>query len=231
MERKNTAINLWGTPVRIELAFLANLVALWAMLTWAGWYWHPGRSVGQAVLIAFVAMVTLLVADVGHAIAHIQSANWAGAPMDLVLISMGMPRTIYSDDHVPPAVHRKRAIGGPIFSAVGTILSLVVYLAASDGGLLSEWAGWSLIGHGFILLGSLAPLPMVDGGTILKWTLVERGRSEPEADEIVRRISWVIAALALTAGVVLALFGLWLAGLAALAVAGIFGGAALGKLK
>jgi len=183
------------------------------------------------VLSSFVSMLILLVADFGHAIAHIASARRAGAPMDMVLISAGMPRTLYYNDDVPPAVHRRRASGGPVFSAVGSVLSLLLYLVASDGSLLREWAGWSLVGHGFILLGSLAPLPMVDGGCILKWTLVKRGRTEQEADALVRRVDWVIGALAVAAGVVMAVLGLWLVGLAVLAAGGIFLGAALGWLK
>lgn len=45
-----------------------------------------------------------------------------------------------------------------------------------------EVADCSSVGHGLILTGSLAPLPIVDGGSLLKWTLVERGRTPAEAD-------------------------------------------------
>jgi hypothetical protein len=155
-------------------------------------------------------MVTLLAADLGHALAHIISAGYARAPMDEILISEGMPRTIYLDNDVPPRAHRLRAVGGPIFSALGLLASLLLRCLAPRNSLGRELAGWSCLGHGFVLAGSLAPLPVVDGGTILKWTLVEQGRTPTEADEIVRRASLSLGAAAATTGVALATRRRWL---------------------
>ena len=231
MQRAQTLVTIWGTPVKVEPVFLSNLTMLWVGLTLLGRYLHPERSVWGSALLGLSIMVLLLVADLGHAFAHILSARFAEAPMDEVLISAGMPRTLYFDNDVPPAAHRKRALGGPIFSVLGVLLSLLVYILALSGTLARELSGWSLLGHGLILLGSLIPLPIVDGGSILKWTLVERGRRPSHADEIIRRIDLVIGVLAVIGGAVLLMMRLWIAGLLVIAGAGIVFGIVWGKIK
>lgn len=42
---------------------------------------------------------------------------------------------------------------------------------------------------------SLSPVPEVDGGTLLKWTLLARGKSEQEADTLVHRVDRGMAIL------------------------------------
>jgi hypothetical protein len=58
--------------------------------------------------------------------------------------------------------------------------------------LAGELAATSAVGHALLLIASLMPLPIVDGGTLMKWTLVAHGRSATEADETVRRVDWAM---------------------------------------
>ena len=74
------------------------------------------------------------------------------------------------------------------------------------------------------------PLPVVDGGVILKWTLVERGRTPAEADTVIRRLNLAIGAVALVAGVVLAIVRYWLPALGLAAAGAIAITAELGKI-
>jgi hypothetical protein len=229
---KPTAIfTLWNTPVMVSPMVLGNLVVLWGGLSWIGGRWHPDRTWWMCLLVGGLSMITLLIADFGHAFAHILSARHAGAPMDEVLLSAGMPRTLYSDNEVPPSVHRMRALGGPVFSAAGLLLSLILLTLTPGGGLANELATWSSIGHGFIFVGILIPLPIVDGGTMLKWTLVERGRTPSQADEFIRRLNLVIGSSASIAGVLLLAGQQWLYGLIAVGVGLIVIGAGLGVIK
>ena len=121
--------------------------------------------------------------------------------MDELRITAGMPRTLYWNNAVSPDVHRMRAIGGLVFNTLGLLLSLAVYRGAARQPAVRELAGWSAIGHGWILFMSLLPLPMVDGGTLLKWTLVARGRTEAEADALVCRAAWTTGILGGVLGV------------------------------
>jgi hypothetical protein len=142
-----------------------------------------------------------------------------------------MPRTLYRNNEVLPSVHRMRAIGGPIFSLAGFLLSLFLYALMPEGSLAVEMAGWSSIGHGFILIGSLMPFPFVDGGTILKWTLVERGYTPPQADGAVRRINLALGLIAGVGALILLFARLWVWGLVILGVGVIAIGAGLGKIR
>lgn len=201
------AFSVWGTPVKVNPAILANLLGLWGLLSWLAGRHRPERPWFLRVVIGFLSTVALLIADLGHAMAHIISARHAGAPMDEIQISAGMPRTVYFDNEVPPSVHRLRASGGPVYSALGLLTSLGLRALSPSGSALREVADWSCLGHGFIFLGSLVPLPFVDGGTLVKWTLVEQGRTPSEADEAVRQVDLALGLSATATGLALAAAG------------------------
>jgi hypothetical protein len=160
--------------------------------------------------------------------AHTVSARLAGAPMDEIWLSSGMPRTLYRDNDVPPKTHIRRSLGGLIFSLICFSLSMLWHKLSRPGSLSRDLADASLAGHSFILVGSVAPLPMVDGGIILKWKLVEAGQSPEQADRNVHRTSLGLGAAFLGLGAVLGLFRkLRLVG--ALLAAGGAAGIAAGK--
>jgi hypothetical protein len=209
---------------------LPLLVLLWGGVTWLGLSRHPERGFWQGLLIGLASSLLLLLADFGHALAHIFSARYARAPMDELLISGDMPRTLYQNNNVAPNIHRMRALGGPIFNLVGLLLSIAVFQIASGHSLVRELMGWSAVGHGLLFM-SLLPLPIVDGGTILKWTLVERGRTEKEADELVQKIDWVLGTIMVITGISLILTSLWIVGLILVGVGSIVFGIAAGKIR
>lgn len=222
----------WGAPVRVRPVVLANLAVLWAGLTWLAGRRHPAWRLGRRLLAGASSALAVFSADAGHAVAHIVSARWAGAPMDHVLISAGMPRTVYlDDDEVPPRAHRRRALGGPILNAVGFLVSLALRPLAPRGSVPREVLDCSCLGHGLLLAGSLAPLPLFDGGSLLKWTLVERGRSPEQADAVVRQAGLGLGAGAAAAGVVLAARRRWLPAVGLLAGAAFAVAAALDKIR
>ncbi|MFQ5343836.1 MAG: hypothetical protein ACE5F6_20020 [Anaerolineae bacterium] len=229
-ENVPTLFTVLNTPVKVKPAVLGNILALWGMLSWMAGRRRPERSWPARLLVGGLAMVTLVIADIGHAMAHIVSARYAGAPMDEILVSQEMPRTIYYDNDVPPQAHRMRALGGPIYSALGLLSSLAVRGLVPRTSAVHEIAGWSAVGHGFIL-GSIAPLPPVDGGSILKWTLVERGRTPAEADAVVQRLDLAIGGAATAAGVAFASRRRWLPALGLIGAGAIAIGAALGKIR
>jgi hypothetical protein len=217
-----------GVPVVAQASFWPAPILLTGLLAWIAGLRKPERTLLQRLGVGLLAMLVALPADVGHAMAHTVSARLAGAPMDEILLYSGMPRTLYKNNDVPPQVHIQRSLGGPIFSVVGFTLSLLWRLGSRRGSLSRDLADASLAGHSMILLGSVAPLPMVDGGIILKWKLVEGGQSPAQADQSVRKTSLTLGAALLGLGAVLGLFrkrklvgGLLAAGGAAGIAAGI----------
>jgi hypothetical protein len=220
-----------GTPVKVEPAVGIYIAGLWGgMLWWAG-HKDRKRPWPVRVLAASLASLALLAADIGHALAHVVSARWAGTPMAYVLVSADMPRTIYPEDDVPPQTHMVRSLGGPIYNAVSLLVSLISRRLAPSGSLWRESLGWSALGHGLILLGSLAPLPIVDGGVLLKWGLVDRGHSPQEADAVVREAGLATGAAAVAAGATLSAQRRWLVGLGLVASGAVAVAAALDKIR
>ena len=146
-----------GTLVKVKPVVVLVLAALWFVVSWLGWYLHPYRTLPQALLIGLVSALLMAVAEFGHPFAHMISARYAGAPMDELVISEGMPRTLYWNDWVAPNVHRLRALGGPIFNVLGILLSVVVFVITSPNSLVREWATWSAFGHGMLLIESSVP--------------------------------------------------------------------------
>ena len=216
-----------GVPVVVKPAFWPIPILLFGVLSWVAGRRRPHLSWPQRLGVGLLAMPVAVVADVGHALAHTVSARMAGAPMDEVLLYAGMPRTLYRNNAVPPQTHIGRALGGPVFSLTAALLSLLWWRRSRRGSTSHELAEASLAAHSFILLGSLTPLPVVDGGVILKWKLVEAGQSPEQADQTVRKSTiWLSVAL-LGLGALLGLVGKrkWVGGLLA---AGSAAGIAVG---
>lgn len=210
------SFRVFGTPVRVKPEVLLLVSGLWAGATVWGLFWHPQRGFWQAVLIGFITMLLLTLADFGHALAHIFSARYAGAPMDEIRVTITqMPHTLYSNNAVSPDVHRLRALGGPLFNAAMLILSAALLAVAPPNSIVWELAAWSTAAHGLMLIMSLAPVPGVDGGTFLKWTLVARAWPEVRAEAAAQRLGWLY-------GVTVALFGLGLIILQVRTVGGLF---------
>ena len=219
------------TPLEVAPGFFINLFALWTGMSWYLGTKHPYWDWPVRIFAAALSAFALIAADVGHALAHTISARAAGAPMDKIDLTSGMPRTVYYDQAVPPRAHILRALGGPLYSALGLVLSLVVRSLLPRKTIAHEVAGWSSIGHGLIFAGSLAPLPIVDGGSILKWSLVESGRSPTEADQVVEQAGIATGIAACIAGAALATRRHWLPAAGLLAAGLISIAAARGKIR
>jgi hypothetical protein len=194
-------------PVVARPSFFPAPFLLWGLLAWLAGIRKPGRPWLNRLLLGAVQAPLALSADLGHAMAHTLSARQAGAPMQKILLSSGMPRTLYQENDLPSQTHIRRSIGGPLFSLSGFALSLLWRRLTRPRSLDRELADVACASHAFILVGSLAPLPMVDGGIILKWKLVQRGRSPEAADRAVRRVSLASGTSLLGLGALLALLG------------------------
>jgi len=100
-----------------------------------------------------------------HTAGHIISARQAGAPMDEVRWSI-LAGTLYRDNDVTPRQHIGRAIGGPIASGVVALLWWLAWRSLGKT-LLGRVALAACLQNAFLALGSLLPLPWVDGGVIV----------------------------------------------------------------
>ncbi|MCL4301765.1 MAG: hypothetical protein KJ077_39085 [Anaerolineae bacterium] len=187
-----------NTPVTAEPSALLtplSMVALGWISSSRSW---PNRLYRGGWLLLAYALTDLL-----HFVGHILSARYAGAPMDRIHLAAPLPRTIYLDNVVTPQAHRLRSFGGPLANTLAGVLFFGLgFLAPSRSAVRT---GLILLGwfNSLLAAGSLFPLPFIDGGVILKWTLVERGQSSEQADRVVRQAGFA-------AGSLVILFGLWL---------------------
>ncbi len=200
------------TPVKARPGFWLMVLGLWALLAWLGSIRWPGQSWGAYIFVGGVGMLLGLLADVGHACAHTIGARLVNAPMDVILLGPDMPRTLYWNNDVPPRAHIIRSLGGPIYSGIGLLLGLgwlwVVPLGTAVHYLGEIWT----VANGFIFLALFAPLPIVDGGVILKWLLVISGQTETQADEWVKRLGLELGVVLLAVGLFFLLKATWLLG-------------------
>jgi hypothetical protein len=194
-----------GVPVVAQPGFWPIPILATGVLAWVAGLRKPERSRLQRLGVGLLALPVALFAEIGHAMAHTISARLAGAPMDEILLSSGMPRTLYENNAVLPQAHIRRSLGGPIFNLIGFTLSLLWRRKSPAGSLSRDLADTSLFGHSVIFFGSFAPLPMIDGGIIFKWKLVAAGKSPEQADQIVRKTSLSLGAALLGLGALLGL--------------------------
>jgi len=193
-------------PVKAKPPFWLLVGLMWGLFMWVVGRRKRERPLSHNLLVATLSLPLAFLADIGHAMAHTESAKRAGAPMDEILLSADMPRTLYANNDVPPRTHITRAIGGPIYSAIGLTISLLWRSFSPPTSISRELADVSSFYHGAIFFGSLMPLSIVDGGTILKWSLVEQGKSPEEADEIVKVTGPVVIGILAVVGTAVFLF-------------------------
>jgi hypothetical protein len=215
-----TVLTFNGVPVKARRGFWPMVVLVWVLLAVIGvWRW-PGQSALAYVLVGGVGLLLGMLVDVGHACAHTIGAKMVHAPTALILLGADMPRTLYPDEPKRPGQHIARSMGGPIYSWIGIgigLLALNLTAPQSAARYLAEiWTfGNTMIGVAIFL-----PLPIVDGGVILKWLLVIGGQDEEQADRIVRWVDMALIVLLLVGAGVAALMGWWVAaaGLVILAI-------------
>lgn len=172
--------------------FPVTQILLWGIMSWFAGRRNASRTWGQRIGIGGLTTAVILGSEWCHNLAHAAAAKLVGRPVDAIRITWGMPILIYfdiNDPTVTPRQHIVRALGGPLFNlAVLPVALLARFLTRSDSP--SRDVAEAAVGmNTFLSSVSLLPIPGIDGGPILKWTLVERGKTLEEADETVKKVN------------------------------------------
>jgi Zn-dependent protease len=197
---------VWDTPVKVKGLTWLPLTqgAVLVVMAWLAGRNQPDRSPAEKMRVAAMTMPVILGSEWCHNLAHVAAAQWIGKPMDALRITWGMPLCVYydiNDASVMPGQHILRSMGGPLVSSTLFLLSMVVQRFSPRDSTLREVANIAAGTNAFLSVVSLLPIPGIDGGAILKWSLVERGHEISEADAIVRRVDAGVGfALTLIAG-------------------------------
>src|SRR5262245_4706462 len=158
MMPRTSQFALLGVPVRVrpEAALSSLLVgALTYLLARA----LPER---QRIPLALASATLWPPSGLTHAAGHVISARQIAAPMNEVRLGI-LAGTLYRDNDVTPRQHIGRAIGGPIASGSVALLWWLAWRALGTTPL-GHVALAACLQNVFLALGSLLPLPWVDGG-------------------------------------------------------------------
>lgn len=191
---------IFGTPLVIKgkTWFPAAQLITWLVMAWVAGKKRPERSWKTRLKVGALTMPVVLGSEWGHNLAHSAAAHLIGKPMDALWIVGGMPRLQYADvqdTQVTPRQHILRAAGGPAFNALLVPAAWLARRFSRPGSLTSEVAGVALRVNLFLCTAAFMPIPGIDGGPVLKWSLVMRGHSPAEADLVVRRVDGLLGSL------------------------------------
>jgi Zn-dependent protease len=165
-------------------------------------YWaksrYPERPWRQQVFAGVLSMLVTLGSEWAHNMAHAYAARLVGKPVDAIRVVFGMPLLVYrdlNDETITPQQHIIRGLGGPLLNLLLTPLARFWQIRARPGTVGRDAADAALAMNIFLLFAGLQPIPGLDGGVLLKWALVDRGQSIPQADENVRKANWISGSL------------------------------------
>lgn len=187
---------VFGTPVVVDrwswIPLLPGLV--WLLLSRLARRGGLPLPWGEALTRGALSTPLVVLSEWGHNFAHAGAAALVQRRMDYLRILGGTPLVVYNDVNdrlVTPRQHMVRALGGPIFNLLVAPLAWLVYRRQAPGSRGRAVAG-NVLGTNLLIpaLG-LLPLPVLDGGPLLKWSLVARGRTIAEANRTVQRANAV----------------------------------------
>jgi Zn-dependent protease len=198
---------VFGTPLVVKGKTWLPLteLAVWPLMAWLAGRGRSDRAWWQRLGIGALTTVVILGSEWGHNLAHAAAALLVGKPMDALRIVWGMPLVVYhdiGDETVTPREHILRAVGGPVCNALLLPLALMSRRVTRENSAWRDVADAAVGMNTFLSTASLLPIPGIDGGPILKWSLVERGYTPEAADKTVRGVNRVMSGgLGLAAGV------------------------------
>jgi len=163
-------LDITATPLAI-----IGAIALWIILSAIGL--RVGLSLGNAIIGGLAATVLHFVATLWHQLGHAWAARSTGHPM--LGVRFGFLGVLASDIYpadegeLPPSVHIRRALGGPLGSLVLSAVALIIFLIINTGrsGGTIWWLAVFLFLENFVVftLEIFLPLGFNDASTLLHW--------------------------------------------------------------
>jgi Zn-dependent protease len=185
--------HLFGSPLAIQSAnwFPLSQLLVWTIFTWGSVKSHPSWSGFQHLFLGGMRMVVMLGSEWCHNLAHVVAARQVGKPVDTIRIFLGMPILLYDEPEHPsitPRQHVIRSVAGPICNAVLLLVSKIFQHRIPFTSPAREIVDTAVGMNTFIAAGSWVPVPVFDGGPILKWSLIGIGYAPGKANAITTQV-------------------------------------------
>ena len=168
----------FGLKVKARPSAVLSAVVIWIVLSLVGmrlFKWRPEKAVSGG----FLAMLIHFLSEWWHQFGHAQSAEQTGYPMGGMEVVGPIALSQYPQNEgvLSADVHIQRALGGPIFSLLLTIVSgLIALILRPIGGPALVLAFFSLADNLLVFtIGALLPLGFTDGSTLLHWIRRRQG--------------------------------------------------------
>ncbi len=127
----------------------------------------------QAVVGGLLATAVHWFSELWHNVGHAQAAKMTGYPMSGVCFTGPLAASLYPPDEptLPPEVHVRRALGGPIASAfLALVTGITALVAQTVGGVPLMVATLAFLDNLLVFtLGAFLPLGFTDGSTLLRY--------------------------------------------------------------
>jgi hypothetical protein len=165
-----TGLRLTAIPLAVigSIGLYVIVVVLMAILN---------IPIGSALLGGLIVVVLHWLTEVVHQLGHAWAARRTGYPMAGICFGkFGVLSTCrYPPDEppLPAKVHIRRALGGPIFSAMLSVIGFILILTiGSSVNALWSFVLWFFFLENFVVmtLQVFIPLGFNDGGTIWYWS-------------------------------------------------------------
>lgn len=127
----------------------------------------------HAIIGGLLATAVHWLSELWHNVGHAQAAKMTGYPMSGVCFTGPFAFSLYPPDEptLPPGIHVRRALGGPIASALlALVTGMIVLVAQTIGGVPLMVASLTFLDNFLVLtLGAFLPLGFTDGSTLLRY--------------------------------------------------------------
>ncbi len=160
-------INLTTLP-----SALGGSLLLWAAFSSVG-FWLLHLPLGLAIFGGFCAMVIHWASEILHQLGHAWAAWLIRYPMSGIRMWGVLSTSLYPVDEpaLPPAMHIRRALGGPSMSLTLSVITGILALWLRPAGGLPWWLALFACADNLLTftLGALLPLGFTDGSTLLHY--------------------------------------------------------------
>jgi hypothetical protein len=168
MRKEYPLARLGGFRVSADASAVAGALGLWALL--AAGVRAMGVPWGRAVRVGLVTSAVHWASECWHQGGHALAARSTGYPMTGLRFWTVLSASVYPADEpaLPARVHLRRALGGPLASALLTVALGLLWRATPPAQhrrhALARFAFWENLL--VFTLGALLPLGFTDGSTI-----------------------------------------------------------------